>query len=144
MPKQVLVGKFLMHENDNPYIRFGKQKFARNASQWLIYDPWGNEIASTNEARKFKYYDAHATLQGDWRAVVQILRRSRRKKRVVPLYKGVDKKKECPICRTCQHMLYKCNVCEYRMCRGCVLRTQKNNLSCVVCKVGMMPWSGEM
>ncbi len=139
-----MVGKFMMHENDIPYIRIGNKKFAKNASCWFIYDPRGVRITSANEARKFRFYDAHITVHDDIYADVRILRRSRRVRKFVPIYKGVNTKKECPVCRRFQPVLYRCNVCVYSMCRGCVLQTQKNDLSCIVCKVGMMPWGGEM
>jgi len=135
----------MMHENNNPYIKCGTARFSRNSSKWKIYNPWGDAILSVNEARKFKYYDVRAHIYGDTFAFVYILRRSRRLRKYVPVYKGLRQKKECMICRHKRNgVLYQCNTCVYRMCRGCLMKTQYASLNCVHCKVGMMPWSAEL
>jgi hypothetical protein len=146
--KSTLRGRFMIMENGNVYIKNKeneREQFYRNNTSWVIYDPCGCRVTTVNRERKFRYYDVHAEIYGQHFCIVHILRRSRRLRKYTAVYGGIGlKKKECPICRRNHHMLYKCNVCSYRMCRKCVIRTQEKSLDCVVCKVGMMPWSAEM
>lgn len=94
----------------------------------------------TKKIRDVVVYERDATVRTVPVVHVRICRRSARLRKDRPAYRGLpDVKKECFICRREKtYLLYKCNTCTFRTCRGC---WEKVGLDCPQCRQGMMPYN---
>jgi hypothetical protein len=94
----------------------------------------------TKKLRDVVVYERDDTVRSVPIVHARLCRRSARLRDNRPGYRGLpDAKKECFICRGPKtYLLYKCNTCTFRTCRGC---WEKVGLDCPQCRQGMMPYN---
>lgn len=93
----------------------------------------------TQEKRSVTVYERDGTVRVVPVVNARICRRSNRLRGVRPGYRwGLPDKKECFICRLKRHLMYTCDTCTFRTCRGCWARI---GLDCPQCRVGALPYS---